>query len=210
MRRRYRLDCSTAEIVAEIKATLHLPVQPHGLAVLQVLQDREREKVFNRLAAKTSPEIRQEFEHAIQDHVTGRAGRVPARRTRKIADNSWKQDPAADRRIRERKDQPPRPWHSPYRGQPEIYDPEVVLVFADAIRRIAGRQKFSVGHHGDQAITDKNKGGSPMLRVLVASVQWAMIAAWQTAAPPGTPPGTVKPEGILTVIKRRSSARSTD
>jgi hypothetical protein len=42
-----------------------------------------------------------------------------------------------------------------------------------------------------------------MLNALVASVRWAMTAAWMIAAPPeATTPPTVRTEGILSVIKR--------
>jgi hypothetical protein len=58
------------------------------------------------------------------------------------------------------------------------------------------------GTMGDGAITDKNQKGGPMPRVLVASIRWAMTNAWFEASPPETEPPKVKPEGILTVIKR--------
>lgn len=202
MKQHYHLDRSCAEIIAEIKATMRLPVQPHGLTVFQTLYDREREKVFNDNAAKNNPKIREEFGYAIQDYVTVREGHAPAsRRTRKLADNAWKQDSAADRRIRE--NQQRSQWQSPYKGRPEVYDRDVVQKFADTIVGASAQKKFSIGHHGDKTITAKTNDGGPMFCVLVASIQWAMIAAWQAAAPFGVAPPRVKPEGILTVLKRR-------
>jgi hypothetical protein len=117
---------------------------------------------------------------------------------RKIAANAWKQDSGADRRVRNALAQDD--ISHAYKGRPEKYPPEVVWAFADTIARASGCEHFSIGHHGDA--TFGNEGGGPMLRVLVAAVRWAMTAAWLGAAPLGTPPPVVKPEGILSLIKR--------
>ena len=77
----------------------------------------------------------------------------------------------------------------------------VIWAFADAIARVAGRKHLSTGHHGDVTITDNSKG-SAMLGALVATMRWAMTMAWLGAAPPGTKPPIVKPEGILGIVKR--------
>jgi hypothetical protein len=191
---------STEELLREIKGAMHVQLPPHNLTVIQALCDHERDKVFNQHAADTFPATRQEFGEAIQDFVVVRAGKTPARKTRKMAENAWKQDYTADRRIRQMGHS--GDWESPYKGQPEKYDPLIVWAFADAIARATGHEEFSTGHHGDVTLTHENTAGGPMLRTLVAALQWAMIAAWQGAAAPGSPPPVVKPEGVLSVIRR--------
>src|SRR5262249_15657306 len=157
-------------------------------------------KAFNQGGAAQFSTVRQDFGNAIQDFVVIRDGRTPARTTRKIADRAWKRDPAAERRVL--RAGPRDDTSTAYKGRPETYPPDVVGAFAEAIARAAGRKHFSTGHHGDVTITDKNKGGGPMLRVLVAAMRWAMMTAWQMAAPPGTTPPAVSPEGILSLVKR--------
>jgi len=166
--------------------------------VLQVLYERERATAFNQTDDKPPPY----FVEAIQDFMIAHDGRTPARKVRKTARNAWRENPGADRRVREMERQPAAKFRSRYRGRPEKYDPGIVWAFADAITRAAGREHFSIGHHGDEAITDKNQKGGPMLRVLVASIRWAMTNAWFEASLSGTEPPKVKPEGVLTVIKR--------
>jgi hypothetical protein len=194
-------------ILNEIKKTLHAevrgqvgtflwmeaggfaPTKPGGLTVLQVLCERERATAFNQTDDKPPPY----FMEAIQDFMITHDGRTPARKVRKTARNAWREHPGADRRVREMERQPAAKFRSRYRGRPEIYDPGVVWAIADGITRAAGREHFSIGHHGDEAITDKNQKGGPMLRVLVASIRWAMTIAW-FGAPSGTEPPKVKPE----------------
>ena len=117
--------------------------------------------------------------------------------------NSWKENPGADRRVRALKPSAANKNKilSAHRSRPVLYDPHVVWAFADSIAEAAGR-KFSVGHHGDNAITDERMAG-PMLAVLVAAVRWAM-----TMAEPGATSQVVKTEGILTLIKRGRPVRS--
>ena len=217
MRRALGLCQETNAILNEIKKTLHaevrgqvgtflwmeagefVPAKPGGLTVLQVLCERERAKAFN----QTDDEPPPYFVEAIQDFMITHDGGTPSRRkVRKTARNAWRENPGADRRVREMERQPPTKFRSRYRGRPEIYDPGVVWAFADAITRAAGREHFSTGHHGDEAITDKNQKGGPMFRLLVATIQWAMTVAWAGGSPSGTEPPKVKPEGVLTVIKR--------
>jgi hypothetical protein len=166
--------------------------------VIQVLCERERAKAFNQSASDQFPTIRGNFDDAITDFVIVREGKTSARKLRKIAANAWKWDHAEDRRIRNAK----KGGRFLHMGRPEVYDPRVVWAFADVSASAADRPRFSTGHHGDVAISSDSKAGSPMLHVLVAAVQWAMIRGWQCAGPPGTEPPTVKPEGILTLIKR--------
>jgi hypothetical protein len=174
-------------------------VPPHGLPVLQVLCDRERDEPFNQLAADEFPAVRQEFEHATRDFVRAREGRrIPARTTHKVARNAWKQDPGADRRTRKMEQAPPNQFRSPYRGQPELYDPEVVLAFEAEIARAIGRLHVSWTRG-----TSDNKSSGPILDVLVAAVQWAMSVAWQCSAPWGTHPPTVKAEGLLGILRKK-------
>jgi hypothetical protein len=174
------------------------PLPPHNLTVMQTLYDEERAKPFNQSVANEFPTVRKAFGEAIQDFVIIREGKTPARVVRKISANAWKQDSGADRRIRNAA--PQNDISTAYKGRPEKYPPEIVWAFADAIARAAGRAHFSTGHHGEATITDEDAGA--MLRVLVAASQWAMTAVWLAAAPPGTAPPTVKPEGILMVIRR--------
>jgi hypothetical protein len=193
MRRRLKLTCNTSEIVKYIKKTMNAPLPPYNFTVIQTLCERYRADEFNDSAAETFPGSREAFENALREFATARG--TSARKSRRLVDNAWKWDHAADRRAREGST-------APYKGRPEVYDRDVVWAFADAIARTAGRERIATGHHGDVTITEKNDKGGPMFRVLVASIQWAMIAAWQGAAPPGTARPTVKPEGILTTLKR--------
>jgi hypothetical protein len=197
---RLHLTRTIDALTRDIKATMLVVLPPYDFTVIQTLYERERAKAFNQDAATAFASVRQEFGNAIQDHVIVRQGRTPTRQTRKMADNAWKWDQAEDRRIRNPANR--GDTRSLHKGRPETYDPGVVWAFADAIARAAGREHFAAGHHGDLTITDKDKGGGPMFRVLVAAIQWAMTIAWMGAAPPGTVPPIVKPEGILTLIKR--------
>ena len=200
MARKLSLTHATVEIANDIKATMNAPL-PNNFTVMQTLCERYRADAFNDSAAETFPGIREAFDNAIQEFATVRG--TSARKARRLVDNAWKWDHAADRRVREGST-------APYKGRPEVYDRDVVWAFADAIARTAGRERFATGHHGDVTFTEKDDKGGPMLRVLVASIQWATIAAWQGAAPPGTAPPTVKPEGILTVLKRGRLTNRTD
>jgi hypothetical protein len=193
MRRKLGLTCNTSEIVKNIKETMNAPLPPYNFTVIQTLCERYRANAFNDSAAEAFPGSREAFDNALREFATARG--ISARKARRLIDNAWKSDHAADRRVREGS-------AAPYKGRPEVYDRDVVWAFADAIARTAGREHFATGHHGDVTITEKDDKGGPMFRVLVASIQWAMIAAWQGAAPPGTVRPTVKPEGILTALKR--------
>jgi hypothetical protein len=201
MARKLNLTNATAEIANDIKATISAPMLPYNFTVMQILCDRYRADAFNDSAADTFPGIREAFDNAIQEFAI--AGGTSARKARRLAINAWKWDHAADRRLREGS-------AAPYKGRPEVYDRDVVWAFADAIARAAGRERFATGHHGDVTIAEKDDKGGPMFRVLFASIQWATIAAWHGAAPPGTVPPSLKPEGILTVLKRGRPANRTD
>jgi hypothetical protein len=193
MKRSLRLSCTTPEIVKTIKATMHTPLPPYGATVLDTLYLRERAKAFNQNAAEVFPLERKKF---ADDLVAAMESRTPARKIRNLIEKAWKWDPAADRRAREGS-------VTPFRGRPEVYDCDVIWAFANAIARAAGCEDFAIGHHGDDTLTRGSKKGGPMLRVLVTSVEWAMSAAWLCASPPGSPAPQVKPEGILTVLKRQ-------
>jgi hypothetical protein len=201
MARKFSLPQATAEIATDIKATMNAPLPPYNFTVMQTLCERYRADAFNDSAAETFPDIRGVFDNAIQKFATARGS--SARKAQRLIDNAWKWDHAADRRMREGS-------AAPHKGRPEVYDRDVVWAFADTIARVAKRERFATGHHGDMTITEKDDKGGPMLRVLLASIQWAMIAAWQGAAPPGTAPPIVKPEGILTILKRGRLTNRTD
>jgi hypothetical protein len=179
-------------------------ISPHGFTVLQTLYEREHDKAFNQDAASEFPTIRQEFDAAIRDFVVAREGRTPSRRIRTIAKNAWKSDPAADRRIRKMEKRSPKQFRSPYRGQPERYDPEVVLAFADAVARASGRPRVS----WTRGTTD-NKSTGAILDTLIAAIQWAMCEGWRCFGPPDSKPPKVKAEGVLGIIKAKRT-RSTD
>ena len=205
MRRKLGLDRYPAAILDEIKGTMHVEVPPHSFTVLQTLCEREHQSAFNQFAAGDLPGILQEFEHGIQDFVGAREGRrVPARRVHKIVRNAWRQYPGADRRTREMEQWPPDQFRSPYRGQPEQYDPEVVLAFEIAVARAISRSRVSWTRG-----TSDNKSSGPILDVLVAAVQWAMCVAWQCSAPPGSDAPKVKAEGILGIVRAKRK-KSTD
>jgi hypothetical protein len=192
MRRSLGLNCTTEKIAKGIKETMHIRLPPYGATVIDILYEHERERAFNQKAAETFPLERKKFEDNLAAAIEGKA---PARKVRKLIEKAWKWDHAADRRVREGSE-------TPFRGRPEVYDRDVVWAFADAIAGAAGREHFAVGHHGDDTLTKEANKGGPMFRLLVASVEWAMIAAWLGASPFGTPAPQAKPEGILTVIKR--------
>jgi hypothetical protein len=186
LRAKLSLSRSTVEIVEEIKQTMRMRVGSQNQTVLEVLSEREWAKAFNTSAALWVNATRESFRDAISDFLESNESPIPTRQKRKVADNAWKWDAAADRRERAGS-------VAPYRGRPEIYDPKVLLAFADTVARVAGRPRFTTGHHGDTTLSGDK--GSPLHRTLVASIRWAMVAAWQSAAAPGTPPPTVTPEG---------------
>jgi hypothetical protein len=205
MRSSLALNRDAAAILDGIKRAMHMTVPPHGLTVLQTLCDRERYDPFNQFAADEFPAVHQEFEPAIRGFMSSREGRrIPARRIHKVARNAWKQDPGADRRTREMEQGSPDQFRSPYKGQPELYDPEAVLAFEGAIARVIGLSRVS----WTRGIND-NKSSGPVLDVLVAAIQWAMCVAWQCSAPWGTNPPNVKAEGLLRIVKAQRK-KSTD
>ena len=170
------------------------------MSVLDTLYLHERARAFSQNAAKTFPLERKKFADNL---VAAMESGTPAGNIRNLVKKAWKWDAAADRRAEEGSERP-------FRGRPEVYDRDVVWAFADTIARAAGREHFAIGHHGDETITKTSDKGGPMFRVLVASVEWAMIAAWLGAARPGTAAPQAKPEGILTVIKRGRQQSTTD
>jgi len=205
MRRCLRLDRDAAAILDDIKKTMHVEVPPHSFTVVQVLAERERGDAFNQFAADEFPTVRQEFEHAIREFMGAQEGRrIPARGIHKVARNAWKQDPGADRRIRAMEQGPPDEFRSPYRGRPELYDPEVVSAFEIATARAIGQSHVSWTRR-----TEDNKSSGPILDVFVAAVQWAMCVAWQCWAAPGAAPPNVKAEGLLGSVKAKRE-KSTD
>jgi hypothetical protein len=192
MSRRLRLSQDTSAILKEIKQAMQAKVPPHDFTVCQTLFEREYQIAFNLAAADEFPTVRQEFEQAIRDCMV----RAPAREVRKVARNAWREDPGADRRIREMEHQPPDQWRSPYKGRPPLYDPEVVLAFESAVARAIGRP-----HIAWTRTIEDNKSEGPVLDVLVAAVQWAMCIAWQFAGQPGSKPVKVRAGGLLGIIR---------
>jgi hypothetical protein len=180
------------------------PGESGGLTVLQVLYKRQTATPSN----QTDDEAPEWFVDAIQDFMIVRDGRTPARKVRKTTRNAWKDDPGADRRIREEPPSPGGDFRSPYRGQPEKYDPDVVLAFADGIARAIGRPRIS-WTRGTGTPDYASRG--VVLDVLVAAVEWAMRLAWLHAGPPGTEPPKVKAGGIIGILKaKRPLTKSTD
>jgi hypothetical protein len=190
------LSLSTAEIVSGIKQTMQTRAGSQNLTVEQLLYDREYSKTFNTMTAAILPDVRQEFGGALADALNLDGTPAVARRARRFAKNAWERNAAAERREQAGS-------VAPRKGRPETYDPDVLLAFADTIARMAGRPRFTTGHHGDTTLSGDK--GSPLLRTLAASVRWAMVAAWQGAAAPGTPPPAVKLEGALTAFRRACS-----
>lgn len=196
MRRTYELHPPTSDLLQTIKQAMHVKVPPHDFTVIQALCERERQNVFSEMADTKFPVVRNEFDKTIQGFLNAGESRTPARKSHWIARNAWKEDPGADRRIREMKLLPPDEWRSPYRGRPELYDPGVICAFEGAIARAAGRNYVA----WTRSIED-NKSRGAMLDVLVAAVRWAMCIAWQSSAPPGRNPPEVKAEGLLKIVK---------
>jgi hypothetical protein len=191
LRAELRLSRSTVEIVNDIKATMGMRLPSQNQTVFQTLYDRERDRAFNRLSPETDPNKHRAFRDAFADLFEGAA---PARKTLRLADNVWKQDAAADRRTLEGS-------AAPYRGRPQIYERDVLLAFAGSIASAVGLPRFATGHHSEKTLDDTEKG-SPLFETLVAAVQWAMTAAWQSAGAPGTLPPIVTREGVLTAHKQ--------
>jgi hypothetical protein len=183
------LSLSTVEIVNGIKATMGMLLPSQNQTVFQTLYDRERDKAFNKLSSEMDEHraFRDDFADLFE-------GAAPARKTLRLADNVWKQDAAADRRTLEGS-------VAPYRGRPEIYERDVLLAFANSIASAVGLPRFATGHHSEKTLDDTEKG-SPLFETLVAAIQWAMLAAWQSAGAPGTLPPIVKREGVLTAHKQ--------
>jgi hypothetical protein len=187
----------TAAIVDEITKTMNVTVPPQGLTVLQTLCDRESGNAFNQSAAEEFPEIRQTFEHAIQDFVVTRGGRESARKVHKIERNAWKVDPGAERRTREMAQKSPDQWRSPYKGRPERYDPGVVLAFATAIARAFNRPSITWTRGTG---TKDHRTSGDLIDVLCAAVYWAMCMAWLSFGGGNESP-SVKAEGLIKILK---------
>jgi hypothetical protein len=178
---------------------MDLPLPPYNFTVLQTLCNHERDKVCNRDAVERFPDVKQEFDRAIRDLTLARMSRVypivigykAFRRLRNLVDRAWKWDSAADRRAREGS-------ATPYMGRPELYDPDVVWAFADAVARASGRLHVSWTRR-----IDDNKSVGVILDVFVASVQWALCAAWLCSAPFGQDFPKVRAEGLLGVLRRQ-------
>jgi hypothetical protein len=204
VRARYRVTKDTAAIVAQIKKTMHVRL-PSGLTVFQTLHAREQQKGFN--DNSLGWRALSNFDEAMGEFLVARDGRAQSLRTlRRVAHNAWKEDAGAERRARDmelrivQKGEPRRPFHSPFRGQPELYDPAVVIAFAIAVARAADRPRFSWTR-------DDNKRKGPMLDLLVASIGWVLCTARMVAGPVRSRPVRVTAEGLLRIIKaaRRSS-----
>jgi hypothetical protein len=197
LRAKLCLSRSTVEIVNVIKDTLEMRVGSQNQTVSQILYDRERGNAFNELASDMYPDEYQEHREDISDLLEES---LPARKKGQSASNAWKWDPDGDRRALEGST-------APYKGRPQLYDPDVLWAFADAIALAAERKRFAVGHHGDDTLSDDL--GSPMFQLLTATVKWAAVIAWLSAAPPGTAAPVVRPEGIRNALRRpRSSSDS--
>jgi len=228
MRRELGLPQETNAILDEIKNTLRAEVperlgnflwietnefaatQPGGLTVLQALYERERSTAFN----QTEDEPPAHFVDAIQDFKIAREGKTPTRKVRKTARNAWRDDPGADRRIREEALSPGEGFRSHYRGRPEKYDPDVVLAFEHAVARAIRQPRISWTRGKgqlDQTYIPDHASRGVALDVLVAGVEWAMCPAWQHAGPSGREPPNVKAEGILRIVKAGAAlTNSTD
>lgn len=187
MRCAYRLGPSTDEMVAAIKATMQVRIEPYGFTVVQTLYNSHRANSFN------SYPVPKAFELAIQDFVTLREGRTSARKTRQRAANAWKQNLAVHRRICANKMLSTNEWRSLYRGQPERYDPEVVHAFGNSIMRVTGQNKIRRG------TCDRG----PMVAVLVAAVTWAMTLTWLFAGTGWEPPRPASRLGMLKIMRGR-------
>lgn len=194
LRARYQPNRPADKILVTVKAVLHSPLMPSMETVFQRLYDRERSRVFNDRAENEFPDVRRNFDAAIVEFAA-KVDDTSRRTALRIAANAWKSNRDADRRALAGE-------RHPYKGRPVEYDQAVVWAFVDSIVSATGQNSFATGHHGDQTLIDEASAG-PMLNALVASVRWAMTAAWMIAAPPeATTPPTVRTEGILSVIKR--------
>jgi hypothetical protein len=199
MRGKLGLTRSTAELVKEIKATMDLPLVPYNFTVIQTLCEHERDKVRNRDAAESFPDVKQDFDDAIRDLTAAIEGKASTRRLRKLVGHAWKWDSAADRRTQQGS-------ASPYKGRPQLCDPNVVCAFADAVARASGRSHVTWTRR-----TDDNKSVGVILDVFVATVQWAICEAWRCSAPFGQDFTKVKAEGLLGVLRAaRRQKQPTD
>jgi hypothetical protein len=195
-----RLDPQSSEaVILAVKAALHKAIPPHGFTVIQTLCQQNRTKVFNELGAKVFPDNHSQFIATIRKAVVD-SGFASRRKAQRIAENAWSCNDAADRRTRAGDE-------SPYRGRPEIYNPEVVKAIADAIAHAVGEERFR-WYHGEKTttITDSAQAG-PMVDIVCCAVAWAMLVAWQASAPPDTEPPKLKPEGILSILRRTTRTK---
>jgi hypothetical protein len=190
-----RFDPQVSEaLLAEIKATLHKPIPPNDLTVMQALCDQNRARVFNEIAGEAYPNKYLRFIATISEAVINSSD-ASRRKARQIAENAWSWNEGADRRTR-------AGHKSPYRGRPDVYNPEVVKAMADAIARAVGEERFR-WYHGVKApaITDSAQAG-PMVDIVCCAVDWAMLLAWQLSASPGTAAPKLKPEGVLSILRK--------
>jgi hypothetical protein len=193
MCRELGLSRTPEELVSDIKATLYTLLPPYSFNILETLCERYRADAFNDNAAETFPVERNILDKAIGDLATAQG--VPIRKARRLSDNAWKWDLAADRRARGGSAQP-------CKGRPEVYDRDVVWSFHDAIARAIGQPQITWTRR-----IDDNKSIGATLDVLVAAVRWAMCVAWQCSAKPGTKFPEVRAEGLIGIIKHH---RRTD
>jgi hypothetical protein len=201
-----RFDPQVSEAVLEaVKATLHKPIPPHGFTVMQALGDQIRARVFNENSQEVFHELQSQFVEAITEEVTHRGGQ-PRRKARRIAENAWSWNEAADRRTR-------AAHKSPYRGRPEVYNPEVVKAVADAIAHSVGEERFR-WYHGEKTTAITNSAqASRMVDLVCCAVEWVTFVAWQLSAPPGTTAPKLRPEGILSILRKVTApqrAKRTD
>jgi hypothetical protein len=78
MRCKLGLSRNTAEMVKDIKATIHAPLPPHDLTVIQTLYDHYRADVFNADAAEARPNAREKLDKAVRDLAVARGAWIRA------------------------------------------------------------------------------------------------------------------------------------
>jgi len=150
-----------------------------------------RNQLFNRPDNTFAPNERKTFDEGIAQYLARDGKKVSTKLAQRIAANAWKLDDAVHRRIKEPEIETGK---SPYLGQPEKYDPEVVQMFMDAISAACGEKTFECGNRNEPGI---------MMNALLCAITWAKARTWAVYAPPGIlPPPKVKFEGLLPIVRK--------
>lgn len=189
MRLSYGLNRTTLEMVKEITGALgRETVPPTGLTVFLTLHQRSLDGTTTSLARNQVPTLIDDGVQAVRNFLQDHG--IQSAERRRIARNVMQPGPAKYDRLRDELDRAHLESRAPSksvllsgsRGRPKVwYTEPVTRAFIVSIESATGR-KFTIGSRGDETITE-NKGGGPMLRVLMAALEWSASVIWLCSRP---------------------------